>query len=278
MIRDPNLAASPGPRGWDPGSRNVHYPFPTVHRPRLDDTRALLSRAPYWPYPVAFAAVIVLGHFLGGWVDMEGDVDPGSMDHTAREWVVRNRGAWPVMTRLARAVTLLGNPEAATTAIIVIAATFFVLRQLGIGNIRKGEALFWLVVAGGGRLLSIGLKLWFRRHRPPFAHRLVHETTFSFPSGHGLFAGAFFVLIAMVILRESTGIPRWSRPILIAFGLLIAVAVGASRIWLGVHYVSDVLAGFLLGLIWAGVAVVIRFGWVRWFRSPPRLTARVGPD
>lgn len=234
------------------------------------DHRIDYRRAPYWLYPIAFAVVIVLGHLAGGWVDMDGDIDPASIDRHVQEWVARNRSAWPILTRLALMITQLGNPEVATTTVVVIAAAFLLLRTFGIGKIRKGEAFFWLVVAGGGRLLSMGLKLWFRRDRPPLAGRLVPESTFSFPSGHGMFAGVFFLLIAMVVVRESSGLPRRFRPVLIGLGLVIALSVAASRVWLGVHYVSDVVAGFLLGAFWAGAALLIRYGWGRWFPHRPQ--------
>jgi undecaprenyl-diphosphatase len=218
---------------------------------------------------VAFAVVIVIGHLMGGWVEMEAVAESRTFDHKIGKWVAGNRGDWPEMTAIALAVTQLGNPEIATTAVLVIAMFFFVMRRLGLGNIRRGEALFWLVVAGGGSLLSYFLKRWFRRARPPIQHRLVPEDTFSFPSGHAIFAATFFLLTAMVILRESSGIPRWARPILITLALVIGVAIAASRVWLGEHHLSDVVVGILLGLLWAGASLLIRFGWGRWVRRHP---------
>ena len=223
----------------------------------------LRPRAPHCAYPIAFAAVFVLGDVIGGWVDMDGDVDPGSIDHTVREWVVRHRPLWPSLTKFAFFVTQLGNPEIATTAVVLIALTFLLLNAFGIGRIRRSEAWFWLLVAGGGELLNHSLKLRFRRDRPPLEGRLVEETTFSFPSGHGMFSGVFLLLTAMVVLRESTGLPRPVRPIVILGCLLLALSVAASRVWLGVHYTSDVASGFVLGATWAGASVLIRYGWGR---------------
>ena len=191
-------------------------------------------RAPYWAYPIAFAVMILLGHLFGGWLDVDDDLGPGSVDHQVSEWVVAHRHTWPNLTRFALLATQFGNPQVATTTILAIAATFALLRFLGIGRVRKGEALFWLAIAGSGWLLSNALKLWFRRVRPPLPGRLVLETSFSFPSGHGTFAGVFFLLMTMVIVRESTGLPRRFRPLLVVAGLLLMLSVAASRVWLGV--------------------------------------------
>lgn len=226
-------------------------------------------RVGYWAYPIAFGTVILLGHLLGGWVEMDGELDPASMDHQVRSWIVEHRAKWPLATNLARVVTMLGNPEVATTAVVAIALIFFALSALGVGKIRRSEAVFWLFVSAGGRLLSYALKQWFRRERPPLADRLVQETTFSFPSGHAMFAGVSLGLIAMVVLRESTGLNRIQRVVLILAGTLITISVAASRIWLGVHYVSDVLAGFLLGALWAAASIAIRIISTRWHEAHP---------
>ncbi len=228
-------------------------------------------RSPLWLYPIAFGAVIVFGHLFGGWVDMDG-ADPGTVDHGVNQWVASNRTAWPNLTKFALFVTQLGNPEVATTAILVIAGAFFLLHLLGYYRIRTSEAIFWLAVAGGGRLLSIGLKLWFRRDRPPAAGHLVPESTFSFPSGHGMFAGEFFLLIAILVMCEAKGLSWRTRPLLVVAGLGLSLSVAASRVWLGVHYVSDVVAGFLIGAIWVAVAVAVRYKghlWVGRDRHPP---------
>jgi membrane-associated phospholipid phosphatase len=233
-----------------------------------DDSKPVPMSAPYWAYPIAFAIVIVLGHLSGDWLDVDAGGKPGSIDDNVSRWVATNRGGWTKLTRLALFVTQIGNPEFATTTILAIAATFTILRYAGIGRVRKGESLFWLLVAGSGWLLSFSLKHWFRRARPPLAHQLVPETSFSFPSGHGTFAGVFFLLMTMVILRESTGLPRCYRPFLVAAGLILMLSVAASRVWLGVHFVSDVIAGFALGASWAGASVLIRYGWTRWIAKP----------
>lgn len=222
------------------------------------------SRHAHWMYLSAFTGVILMGLLLGVWVDMDGGAEAKTLDHRLLAWVVANRDSWPTVTTIAHAATRLGNPEVATPLVVAITATFFVLHRLGIGRVRRDEAPFWLLVAGAGTLVSNALKPWFQRDRPPLEGRLVREMNYSFPSGHGIFSGVFFVLVAMIIIREPHHLPRWLRVVLLAVTLLVSLAVAASRVWLGVHYLTDVAAGYLLGLSWGGSAVMIRLGWSLW--------------
>src|SRR4051794_5105570 len=83
--------------------------------------------APYWPYPLAFLALLVLGHGLGEVADIERLTDSGTLDYRVHSWVVRHRDDYPRLTRFARAVTRLGNPWIATSAVFAIALTLHML-------------------------------------------------------------------------------------------------------------------------------------------------------
>ena len=107
------------------------------------------------------------------------------------------------------------------------------------------------------------LKSIFRRERPPLLHRLVDESSFSFPSGHSVFATVFFATLALVLVDLIPRSRPWLRALAVLLCLTAAVLVAASRVWLGVHYPTDVIGGFLLGV-----------GWVRLhLADPPRLAA-----
>jgi len=101
------------------------------------------------------------------------------------------------------------------------------------------------IMCGGGALLNTTLKLVFRRTRPSFAAEF-HETTWSFPSGHAMNSLIIYGLFAWWLASRY---PRHRRAIVIATAVLVG-AIGFSRIYLGVHYLSDVMAGYAAGSVW----------------------------
>jgi undecaprenyl-diphosphatase len=110
---------------------------------------------------------------------------------------------------------------------------------------RQGTAALWLIVTvASGRLVVEGVKLLVRRPRPPIADRLELVTSWSFPSSHS--AGTMMTCAALALL--------WGRPAGWTTALLVAAAIGWSRAALGVHWPSDVLAGWGFGLLWVGAA------------------------
>lgn len=143
-------------------------------------------------------------------------------------------------------------------------AFYIAITQLGSGTVIAGlvflvvlfclyrkyfsEALWVLInaalIAGIGNYL---IKFVFERQRPSVTH-LVTETHFSFPSGHAmgsmLFYGTLILILPAVIKNQ-----RWRIGVQIALGLLILL-IGISRIYVGVHYPSDILGGYLLGAAW----------------------------
>ncbi|MEK7157487.1 MAG: LssY C-terminal domain-containing protein, partial [Patescibacteria group bacterium] len=110
----------------------------------------------------------------------------------------------------------------------------------------------WVTIAGSGLSNLIG-KIAFHRSRPEVA--LYSENTFSFPSGHSTIAVAFFGFIIYILLRHAR---KWEYKINILFiGLVLILSVGLSRLYLGVHFLSDVWGGYLLGLLWLVIGIAI---------------------
>ncbi len=97
-------------------------------------------------------------------------------------------------------------------------------------------------------LLNVALKAIVQRPRPDESLRLVIEHGFSFPSGHSMAAMAFFGLIVWIIWRYGRN--RRQRVLLCTAFSIVIVLIGVSRIYLGVHYASDVLGGFCASLVW----------------------------
>lgn len=149
----------------------------------------------------------------------------------------------------ARGVTLLGDPLGLWLLVLVVCAVLW----------RRGAhrlVLFLLAVRLGAQVLSSGLKLAVDRSRPVFEQPVDAALGASFPSGHALGSAAVWTALAVVALPLVRR--RW-QPLLAA--VAVAVAVTASRVLLGVHYVSDVLGGLLLGVGWTAVCAAVLVAW-----------------
>lgn len=147
----------------------------------------------------------------------------------------------PPMTRAMRTVTWAGSPGL-MIPMLAIAALWF--RWKGHGR----SALLMLLSTVGAFLLSVILKLHFRRMRPQWPWALMHEESYSFPSGHSVIAVVLYGTLLYLGMRHLTG--RWQRTTAVASAIVLIAAIGCSRIYLGVHYPSDVAAGYLVGVVW----------------------------
>jgi undecaprenyl-diphosphatase len=119
------------------------------------------------------------------------------------------------------------------------------------------KAHYWLVVAlvavPGGMLLNVALKHIFRRARPTLEDPLLTLSTYSFPSGHTAAATVFYGLLACYLVRRAQSWP--ARLSVIAACVLMVMLVALSRMYLGVHYLSDVLAAAAEGAAWLAVCI-----------------------
>ena len=159
---------------------------------------------------------------------------------------------------------IAGHRDASLTSIAGIvtdAGSFALLAPLSIAFLllrrwkRPSDDIALLVTAAGSAVLPSVVKLIVARPRPTLEH-LSHLTTLSFPSEHTTQAAAVYLTIAIML---SKGLNRGWRELVIVVALLIALAVAWSRVYLGVHYPTDVIAGLLLGWSWA----LLVFHWAR---------------
>ncbi len=112
----------------------------------------------------------------------------------------------------------------------------------------------WVIAAGGSVVLILLLKAFFARPRPYFEQSLLLETYYSFPSGHAMEAGVLYGMLAyFAVLALGT----WRTRAAVVFGTtsLLILLIGFSRIYLGVHYFSDVVAGFAAGGVWLSTCI-----------------------
>ena len=117
----------------------------------------------------------------------------------------------------------------------------------------KREGLFAGLALGGSALLNLATKQWFARERPSLWASIAPETTYSFPSGHAM--GSMTLASVAVMLAWHT---RWRVPVSLA-GVAFVLLVGMSRVYLGVHYPSDILAGWCAAGAWSVACYLLVF-------------------
>lgn len=166
-------------------------------------------------------------------------------DRDVSAWAEQAVSDSTALLRVAQAVTLLGDPVGITVVAAVLA---LVLWRRGQGRL----ALYVVAARVGALVLSQGLKHLVDRARPVFDAPVADALGPSFPSGHALGSAVFWTTCAVLL------VPRVRRPLLLLAGaVLVAVLVSASRVLLGVHYLTDVTGGLLLGLGWAAVCTAV---------------------
>ena len=146
-------------------------------------------------------------------------------------------------------VTALG--AATVLGLSVVAVVGFMLLH---GMYRN--ALFVFVASVGGWVLNALLKEVFERPRPDIVPHLREVSTLSFPSGHALTSAAVYLTLGALVMEMTTS--RLGKIYCMTVAMMATALVGASRVYLGVHYPTDVLAGWLIGLSWAILCWVVQ--------------------
>lgn len=164
--------------------------------------------------------------------------------------------ATPWLDAWALKLTPLGS-TVVVVMVVLVASAF-----LWIGRHRWSVALLWVAMLGGA-VLNTALKWAFARPRPELWTRM-HAGDSSFPSGHAMSAVAIYGTLAYLVARLEEGV--WMRRLTIGIAAVTIVLTGATRVYLGVHYPSDVVAGYLVALGWA-VFCALGVEAVRFFRS-----------
>jgi undecaprenyl-diphosphatase len=137
---------------------------------------------------------------------------------------------------------------------VIMLITFSVVAFFWLSSMRRA-AVYVAIASIGSLLISTGLKQLFDRPRPNLVPHGSHVYTSSFPSGHSAMAAAAYLTLGLV---ASQFVPRRRLKVLfIGVAMFVTAAVGISRVYLGVHWPSDVLAGWAVGLSWALVCWVV---------------------
>lgn len=195
-----------------------------------------LSFAFFLAVGAVWAFVVVADEVLDG--------ETQRMDEAVLTWVESHRTE--ALDRVALEITALGNLATLTVLVLTVSVFLWLTRH------RLSVALLMIAVAGGA-ILNILLKEQFGRPRPDVVEWGTEVVSPSFPSGHAMAAAVAYGTVAYLGGRlEPTRTLRWTTW---TFAALLILAIGASRVYLGVHYPSDVVAGFIAGLAWTAFAV-----------------------
>jgi membrane-associated phospholipid phosphatase len=149
----------------------------------------------------------------------------------------------PDLTDVARGISFVGDVP------VLLLLTAIVALGLWVRTGRLRSATFLVVGMAGAEALTYGLKLLIERHRPGPAFELGPiETDFSFPSGHTLGSTAYFLLLAALVWHAD--VRRTTKILATVVAVVLSLAMGLSRVYLGYHWGTDVLAGWLVALTW----------------------------
>ena len=168
-----------------------------------------------------------------------------SIDGSILEWL--HRHATPTGMAVCIAISHLGSP--ATMTVLAFAGAF-VLVALGEWIVLSG----WVAAFSGASLLYHWLKLAVHRPRPAYAGELLQNPTWSFPSGHAMGALVGYGMLAYVLVVLVRG-TREAKICIVTGAAVLIAAIGVSRLYLGVHYLSDVIGGYGAGLLWLSLCI-----------------------
>ncbi|MCC0178842.1 phosphatase PAP2 family protein [Waterburya agarophytonicola K14] len=167
-----------------------------------------------------------------------------AFDQTILLWI--HSFANPTLDRIMLWVTNLGNPST-VVVIVTISLALLLWRKY------YQEAKIFLVDCLGGVILSYGLKLVFSKTRPDLWQSPITETSYSYPSGHALGSTILYGFLAYLL---ATRYPKFSWLIYAVAGLLI-FAIGLSRLYLGVHWPTDIIGGYCIGFLWVVLCITM---------------------
>ncbi len=155
----------------------------------------------------------------------------------------------PLWVRIAVTdITALGSAPV-LGLIVVLTASFLISEG------KRRAAGFLAVSVAGGAALSLALKDFIARPRPTIVTHIVDVTTMSFPSGHAMLSAVTFLTLGALVARQIEN--GRTRVVVMASAILVTMLVGLSRVYLGVHYPTDVVGGWCAGGAWAAVFALL---------------------
>jgi undecaprenyl-diphosphatase len=216
-----------------------------IHTRFFPDAKGLLRYDIFYLFMLFVVVGVVwgglkIGDLAGGSIIQEFDRWTLTAVRSAENPVIMRGPAW--LPDLVRDITALGGAPVLTVVVLAVVG-YLVLQK------SYRSTLLVLIATLSGLLLSMLLKFYFFRSRPDIVPHLMYETTPSFPSGHSMMSAVVYLTLASLLARIETS--NRVRLYTVGVATSIVVLVGISRVFLGVHYPSDVLAGWTFGTGWA---------------------------
>ena len=169
-----------------------------------------------------------------------------SLDRSLLLWI--HQFANPQLDGAMLFITALGDPG--------MVITVFISTVVWLGMKRRySDGIRFLIICAGGILINQVMKLFFAKPRPELWTRLISEHSFSFPSGHAVGSIVVYGFIAYILAKE---LPVYRR-YLYAIASILTIAIGFSRLYLGVHYPTDIIAGYGVGILWLITCLKVKF-------------------
>lgn len=225
----------------------------------LSSIGSYVSRTAKWLggfEPLVLLAIGLVIAAVWGFISLADEVIEGETHHLDRQVVRSMRQAddpaapigplW--LQEMGRDATALGGIG------FILLLTLVVVGFLLMSN-RRATAVFMLLAVGGGFLITHLLKELISRPRPDIVPHLSHVSTHSFPSGHTMISAV--VYLALGAITATVVGRRRLKWYVLSIAFLLTLIVGVSRVYLGVHYPTDVLAGWIAGLAWALLCWVV---------------------
>ena len=167
------------------------------------------------------------------------------LDTSVHAWAISRRS--PGATSFFALMSNIGGPVGLAVLVTAVIIALLILRKFN-------WVLYLFVTVGGAALLDMELKRYFARARPDLAEMLRRASGYSFPSGHAMGSTVTFLALSYLAFRTAT---RWrAKAAVLAFGITLILAVSLSRVYLGVHWISDVVAGISGGTLWVVISTM----------------------
>ena len=207
--------------------------------------RRLARGVPYGlGFTLAFAFVVAAVWAFAGVVDAVTEADDlARLDATAHQVLFDTFGA---SRRLGLAVTWFGNNATVTAGVVLVALALIAGR-------RYWSAFRVVFASGLGGLVVKGLKALFARDRP--LGGVIEAAGYSFPSGHAFASTVFYGMMVVLVFWLTDRL--WARVVAAVLGPLVILAVGLSRVYLNVHFLTDVVGGWLAGAAWLVTSLLV---------------------